>query len=135
MEENTLDLRLGLMVTVPETGNCFAVYSGEPSNHERQLLLKEKNVYSRWPVELLQRVFDVNIPSRKIVEYGPVEGAYEGENIHSWIKTADGQLFNFDHVIDLKRGFEAIKSGECVISPGIVYRPDQTSGLTKKNAI
>ncbi len=128
MDTNSTDLRLGLMVTVPETGNCFAVYSGEPSNEERKLILKHRNVYSRWPVELLYRVFDVNIPSRKIVEYGPTDGAYEGAEIHRWFKTADGQIFTFDHVIDLKHGFEAIRAGECVLSPGIVYRPGQTLG-------
>ena len=123
MTEQTLIDHLGLMVCVPATGNCFAIYSSEPSLSERKQLLCETNVFSRWPAALLQRMFDECIPSRTIVEYGPTMGAFLGSNIHEWITTQDKQRYQFDHVIDLKQGFEGIGPGEIVLSPGIAYRP------------
>ena len=49
-----------------------------------------------------------------LVDKGLVVQAYNARN---------STVYQFDHVIDLKQGFEGIGPGEIVLSPGIAYRP------------
>lgn len=56
-------------------------------------------------------------PSRTVVGFGPAVGCFP-----AYIITGDGQRHEYVGTVDSPFELEALGPGECVISPGLIYR-------------
>lgn len=61
-----------------------------------------------------------------VIEHGPSIGTYRERDIPSYIITKDGQRYEYDRIaLETKGGvaLDQLARGECVIAPGLIYRP------------
>ncbi|MHB1882220.1 MAG: hypothetical protein ACYCPA_08525 [Acidithiobacillus sp.] len=63
-----------------------------------------------------------------IVSKGAIIGQYENQPIHDFLVYDDGCVLRFSHVAPADRdgliSLSILSDGECLVSPGLVYRRD-----------
>lgn len=119
----TSTLQLGLMVSDPSTGECFAAYATELPSDERAAFIIGPALLERKTLPEVKAAFGETHPSRQIEEYGPAIGQFDGKAIPEWVKTADGARHVYGGVCSLLESSEKVEPGCFVLAPGFVFQP------------
>ena len=72
--------QLGLMVSDPATGECFAAYAMELPADERAEFMSSPALIERKTLSEVKAAFGEIDSSRRIKEYGPAIGQYNGKD-------------------------------------------------------
>ncbi len=76
--------------------------------------------------------------SGHIVSKGAIIGQYKNQPIHDVLVYADGRVLRFSHVAPADRdgliSLSILSDGECLVSPGLVYRRDDRAEPTHMEA-
>lgn len=68
--------------------------------------------------DTMLRMLKASLP----VRHGAVIGRYKDHDIHEWIRTANGTVYEFDHVVPDGVVKTAPEEGCVIVAPGLLYR-------------
>lgn len=60
---------------------------------------------------------------RTVIEFGPSIGTFQGKDVPAFIVTGTGEWLEFVGTGDSPFDLSQLQSDECIIAPGLIYRP------------